>query len=104
MPPQAHVLAFVFVGPEPTDGKVLDFIDAGEQVLIQPVIPHGAVVAFDIGMLLGLAGLEVGDRDALGLGPVGHELAEVFGAMVAADRPGFASPGHELIERPDHPF
>ena len=51
------------VGPEPARGEVLDLVDRFEQVLPQPVIAYRAVIAFDVGVLLRLAGLDEVERD-----------------------------------------
>ena len=40
---------------------ILRLLDVFNDVLIQPFLPDGAVVALDIGVLLGLAGLDMQD-------------------------------------------
>ena len=44
-------------------------------------MPDCPVVALDIGVLLGLAGLDVGQGDALLLGPDHQRGTDVFGAV-----------------------
>ena len=48
----------MIVSPQPPGCIILDFIDGIEQVMRQPVIANGAVVALDIGVLLRLAMLD----------------------------------------------
>ena len=48
---------------------VLGLLDGFDDVLVAPFMPDSAVVALDIGVLLGLSGLDVLDGDALFLGP-----------------------------------
>jgi len=48
----------VIVVPEPASGIILDFFDAVEQILCQPIVTDRSVVAFDIGVLLRLARLD----------------------------------------------
>ena len=47
------------VGPEPLGGNLLHLLDAFENVQIQPFVPNRPVVALNVGVLLGLAGLDV---------------------------------------------
>ena len=41
---------------------MLGLLDCFDDVLVEPFVPNCAVVALDIGVLLGLAGLDVLDR------------------------------------------
>jgi hypothetical protein len=59
----------MIVVPEPTSGIILDFFGAVEQILCQPVVTHGSVVTFDIGILLGFARLDKRQLDLSVLGP-----------------------------------
>ena len=65
----AHVRAVVVVSPEPLRGVILCLLDAFDDVLVEPFMPDGAVVALDLGVLLGLARLDVLNSDAPFLGP-----------------------------------
>ena len=55
-------------------------------------MPDGAVVALDIGVLLGLSGLDVLDRDPPLLGPDQQLATDVFGAIVDANSVGLSPP------------
>ena len=55
-------------------------------------MPDGAVVALDIGVLLGLSGLYVLDRDPPLLGPDQQLATDVFGAIVDPYGAGLAAP------------
>ncbi len=43
---------------------ILCLLDGFDDVLVEPFIPDGSVVSLDVGVLLGLAGLDVLDRNA----------------------------------------
>jgi hypothetical protein len=63
-------------------GEVLGLLYGFDDILIQPFMPDRAVVTLDVGILLGLSGLDVLDGDAPPLGP-GQQLAtEVYRAIV----------------------
>ena len=59
-------------------------VEAGEQVLVQDLLAEGPVEAFDVGVLVGLAGLDVADRHAVELGPLHEGLAQELRAVVGA--------------------
>lgn len=62
------------------------------------------VVALDVGVLLRLAGLDVGQRNALLLGP-GHQRGiDVFGAVVDPDGQWLAAPFDNLVQGSNDPF
>lgn len=67
-------------------------------------MPDRPVVALDAGVLLWLAGLDVGQGNALLLGPCHQRGTDVFGAVVDPDRQGLAAPFDDLVQGPDHPF
>ncbi|MNY72849.1 hypothetical protein D3C86_2114980 [compost metagenome] len=50
-------------------GEFLCLLDAFDVVLVEPLMPDGAVVALDIGILLRLAGLDIAQGNALLFGP-----------------------------------
>ena len=54
-----YIRALVVVDPNPVCRKVLHLLDAAPDVLVQPVIPDSAVIAFDICVLLWFARLDV---------------------------------------------
>ncbi len=49
----------ICICPEPLRGVVLHHLDGCKHVLIQPFVPDGTVVAFNVGVLLRLAGLDM---------------------------------------------
>ena len=71
---------------------VLCLLDGFDDVLVEPFMPDGAVVALDIGVLLWLAGLDVLERDAAFLGPDQQLAADVFRAIVDSYGAGLAAP------------
>ena len=67
-------------------------------------MPDGAVVAFDIGVLLGLSGLDVLDCYLILLSPLSQRLAYVFGAIIDPDRTRFSSPFYDAVQAADDPL
>jgi hypothetical protein len=72
----AHVRAVVVASPSPLRGVILRLLDAFDDLLVQPFVPNGAVVALDTGVLLGLAGL---DGNPMFLSPFHQRFTDVFG-------------------------
>ena len=64
---------------KPLRGLVLGLLDGFDDVLVEPFVPDGAIVALDVGVLLGLTGLHVLDGAAPFLGPFHEFAADVFG-------------------------
>ena len=54
-----HILAIIVVSPELLHGEVLRLLDAFNDVLVQPLVSDGAVVALDVGVLLRLTRLDM---------------------------------------------
>jgi hypothetical protein len=63
---------------------------------------RGSAVAFDVGVLLRLARLDVFDPDALLLRPRQQRAANVLGPVIAANRSRFATAPDDLFQRPNH--
>lgn len=57
-------------------------LKAREEVLVQDLLAEGAVEAFDEGILVGLARLDVSKRHAAELGPLGECFAQKLRAIV----------------------
>jgi hypothetical protein len=72
-------------------------------ILRQPFVAHRPVEALDIGILLGLAGLDEVDPDILRLSPSQRCDTDVFWAVVASDRCRLAAPLNDLVEAAHHP-
>jgi hypothetical protein len=66
-------------------GKVLGLLDGFGDVLVEPLMPDGAVVALDIGVLLRLAGLDVLDGDFPLFGPFHQLAADLFRAVACRE-------------------
>jgi hypothetical protein len=84
-PTKAHVGAVVIACPEPLRGLVLHLLDRREHVLIQPFALDRPVVAFDIGVMLRVALLDVLDCNATIFGPSQQLPAALFRAVVDPD-------------------
>ena len=89
---ERDVRAVVVVCPEPLRGVALGLLDAFDDVLVEPLMPNRAVVAFDVGVLLGLSWLDVLDGDAPFLGPDQQLATDVFRAVVDPCGAGLAAP------------
>src|SRR3546814_3119049 len=90
------------LGPEPFGGTFLNLLQTAKQVLSQPIIAYGSVVALDVGVLLRIAWLGMNQRDAPLGGPIQQSLADVLGTVVAADAGRLSTPLDNLIQRPRH--
>ena len=77
--------------------KILDLVQRIEQVMGQPIVAYGAVIALHIGVLLRLSRLDKRDLDAMFCSPRLGGLADVFRAVVAADHAGLAAPFDQLV-------
>jgi hypothetical protein len=95
--------AVVIIGPHPTRCVVLHIGQRVKFILRQPFVAHCPVEAFDVGILLRIAGLDEVDLDAQLLGPSQQRAADVFRPIVASDRRRFATPFNDLVEAADHP-
>jgi len=100
----AHVRAIVVVCPEPLCGEVLCLLDSFNDVLVEPLVPDRAVVAFDVGVLLRLAGLDMLQEDVPFAGPFLQLLADVFRPVINPDGTRRASPLDDPVEAADHPL
>lgn len=70
-------------------------------MLSQPVVAHGAVVAFHISVLLRLARLNVVEAYSVLPGPSLQTMADILRAVVAPDGLRLAAPLHNLLQDPD---
>ena len=61
----AQIGEFLVIGPQPSSGDLLHLLDGFKIVKVQTFMPDCPVVALHIGVLLGLARLDVGQGDAL---------------------------------------
>lgn len=100
---ERHVRALMVVSPSPVRGLVLYRLDRIEQGSGQPSVADGAVIAFNAGILLWLAWLDVIDADTVGLRLRQQRATDVLGPVVAANDAWLAAPLDDLLQRPDHP-
>jgi len=83
---------------------MLGLLDAVDDVLVQPFVPDGAVVALNVSVLLRLTRLDMGQDDALFLSPLQQRMTDLFGAVVVyADGLGLAAPSDDVVEALDDP-
>ena len=75
----------------------MSLLDAFDDVLVEPFVPDGAVEALDIGVLLGLAGLDMLDGYSVFPGPYQQLATDVFRAVVDPDDLWLAAPLDESV-------
>ena len=63
----------------------------------RPFVSHRAIVSFDIGVLLGLSGLDIFDGDATPASPFHQHTTDIFRAVVHADHLWLAAPFYDLF-------
>lgn len=73
---------------------MLGLLDAIDDVLIQPFMPDRAVVALDVGVLLGLSRLNVRQGDTLLFSPIQQGLTDIFRAIARREEALFLGYGH----------
>lgn len=62
--------------------NVLCLLDSFNDTLVQPFMPNRSVVALDISVLLGFAGLDMSDADLAFFGAGQQLAAELFKALI----------------------
>jgi len=67
-------------------------------------MPDRPIVALNIGVLLRLSRLDMGQRDTLVLGPIHKGAANIFRAVVEPDRLRCATPFDDLVQGLDNPL
>jgi hypothetical protein len=117
----AHARAAIVVSPEPLRGVILGLLDAFDDVLVQPIMPYSAVVARDVGVLLGLPRLDMQDGNPLFNRPFHQLFTDVFRTVInpngawlpgtpgsecdcrsCHDSSGLSRQGHDPAARIDH--
>jgi len=98
------VRAVVVISPKPLCGVTLRLLYAFDDVLIQPLVPDGAVVRLDVSVLRWLAGLDVLDGNPMFLSPFRQLFADVFRAIVDPDGSRLAAPFDNPFQTADHPL
>jgi hypothetical protein len=83
-------------------GEILSLLDSFDDVLVKPFVLDGAVEAFDIGVLLGLAGLDIMDGNPLFLGPFQLLGADLFRVAIHPYHAKLSPPFNDAIKAPDH--
>ena len=80
---------------------MLRLLDCFDDILIEPFMPNGSSIAFDISILLRLARLDMLDRDVAALGPFQKLVTDVFRAVVDPNACWLAAPFDDLVQAPD---
>ena len=66
-------------------------------------MPDGSVVAFDVGVLLRLSGLDVLNGNAACLSPLVQTITDVFRAVVDTDGKRWSTPFDDPVKGADDP-
>lgn len=82
---QGHIRALMIVGPHPLRGGALQMIQVVPVILGQPFVAHGPVEPFDVGILLGLARLDIFEFYVPGSCPLDNCRAQVFRFVIASN-------------------
>jgi len=73
-------------------------------VFTYPAIPNGAVVPFDIRILLKVAWLDVFDANTVFFSPIAENVTNKLLSIIATNDRGLTSPFDELIKFPNNPY
>ena len=73
---------FLVVSPQPVIGQQADLFDRLEDVGAEHFLAVASVEALDVGILIGLAWLDVAQLDAMSLAPVDERVGRQFGSVV----------------------
>jgi hypothetical protein len=79
-------------------------LDAFDDVLVQPFMPNRAVVALDLGVLMGLAGMDVEDGNSLSLSPFRQLFIDIFRAIIDQNAARLATPEKSGLSSCAAPF
>ena len=94
--------SFLVVGGDPLASNFPNRLERLEYVSIQDLMPESAIEAFDEGILIRLARLDVVELHALVSAPSGQHLGQILGPVIDADRVRFAPPCHQPLQRVHH--
>ena len=75
----------VFISPKPFRGLILCLLYRFTDVLIQPLVAHDAIIAFDVRVLLGLARLDVFKPDVALLSPSHQRATDIFQTVTPSE-------------------
>ena len=80
------------------------FLYGLKDILIQPLVTNGAVIAFDVRVLLGLARLDVFKPDVALLGPSHQRATDIFRTVLDTYRLRLTAPFNDLVRAAHNPF
>ena len=72
--------------------------------MFQPLVPDRAIVALDVGVLLGLPRLDILDVNPHFLCPCLKFSTDVFWAIIDPDNQRFPAPFNDLVQAAHHPL
>ena len=95
------MISFLVVFEHPCPAELPDFVEFPEQPGVKHLLAIRPVEAFDVGVLVRFAGLNVVDQDAVLPAPVDESRAEELGPVVGAQYVRQAALGFQLVENPN---
>src|SRR5215471_16611106 len=101
--PRLVMGALGVVGREPGLGDRAHLLERIEEISVEHLFAVRPVEAFDEGILIGLAGLNVAEADPLGHTPLDEGFGHELGAVVYADPCWASIEPHELVQHPNDP-
>jgi hypothetical protein len=75
-----------------------------DDVLVEPFMSDGAVVALDIGILLRLSGRDVAQGNSLRFGSSNQFATDIFRSIIHTNGERFAAPLDDLVQTADDAF
>jgi len=99
---RTYAAVFSFISGVIPPMSILGPLYRFNDILIQPLVPRGAIEAFEICVLLSLARLYVLDRDPVLFGLLLQQSTVVFGAVFDTNGLGFAAPFDDLVQAVHH--
>src|SRR5262245_24307978 len=91
------------VGVEPRVGDGAGILERAEEIRVQDLLAKRPIEAFDKGVLIRLAGLNVAQANPLSRTPLDEGLGDEFRAIVDAHPRRAAIEPHELVQHPNDP-
>jgi len=95
------VISLLVVLEHPRPAELSNFVERSEQPGVEHFFSIRSIESLEVGVLIGLAGLDVVDQDTVCLAPADEALAEELRAVVGAKYVRLAALGPELFKDAD---
>jgi hypothetical protein len=105
---ERHVRSVVIVSPDPLGCQILRLLNTFKDMSIKKAAAHGAIISFDIRVLLRLARLDVAQDNAPSTAHFAAQPfiagADIFGAIVTPDLLRLSASLNDPLQTLDHPL